>query len=388
MTKDKRRNSMFRHNFKYDILTSLRVREIIIWLIIYPIALGTFFKVAFGNIYDNDIKFTTVKTAVVVNSEENAKAFRQVAESMETGDDAMFSFIYTDKQDALKQLKDEDVRGIIYVDDKLSLTVASNNLKSTMLERFVEKYNLNAKIISDTMAADPAKTQAVAKALTEEISSVKAEALSNGNTNMYDQYFYNLLAMVAMFGSLAGLHVATHNQGNLSPLGARKCVSPTPKITTILSNLCATFVVQAICMVIAVTFIITVLRVDMGNRIPLIYLTAILAGFVGSSLGFVVGSIGRFSENTKNAMCTASSLLLCFCSGLMDAGIKQKIAESSFAWFNKVNPAAVMCESFFSLNIYEDYTRYIQCIVTMIITIVVFITLGLLMTRRRKYASL
>ena len=56
---------MFRHNFKYDILTSLRVKEIIIWLIIYPIALGTFFKVAFGNIYDNDIKFTTVKTAVV-----------------------------------------------------------------------------------------------------------------------------------------------------------------------------------------------------------------------------------------------------------------------------------------------------------------------------------
>lgn len=70
---------MFRHNFKYDILTSLRVREIIIWLIIYPIALGTFFKVAFGNIYDNDIKFTTVKTAVVVNSQEGGKAFRQVA---------------------------------------------------------------------------------------------------------------------------------------------------------------------------------------------------------------------------------------------------------------------------------------------------------------------
>ena len=388
---------MFRHNFKYDILTSLRVREIIIWLIIYPIALGTFFKVAFGNIYDNDIKFTTVKTAVVVNSEENAKAFRQVAESMETGDDAMFSFIYTDKQDALKQLKDEDVRGIIYVDDKLSLTVASNNLKSTMLERFVEKYNLNAGFdISKAEIIDPVKYDGMEEMVQTMVELRKGkmtedecrEALSKGNTNMYDQYFYNLLAMVAMFGSLAGLHVATHNQGNLSPLGARKCVSPTPKITTILSNLCATFVVQAICMVIAVTFIITVLRVDMGNRIPLVYLTAILAGFVGSSLGFVVGSIGRFSENTKNAMCTASSLLLCFCSGLMDAGIKQKIAESSFAWFNKVNPAAVMCESFFSLNIYEDYTRYIQCIVTMIITIVVFITLGLLMTRRRKYASL
>ena len=72
----------------------------------------------------------------------------------------------------------------------------------------------------------------------------------------------------------------------------------------------------------------------------------------------------------------------------MDASIKQKIAESSFAWFNKVNPAAVIVESFFSLNIYKDYTRYIQCIVTMMITSVVFVTIGLLLTRRRKYASL
>ena len=379
---------MFRHNFKYDLITSLRVKEVILWLIIYPIALGTFFKVAFGNIYDNDIKFTTVKTAVVVTSEENGKTFKQVADKMENEDDAMFSFVYTDKEDAMKQLEKEDVRGVIFVDDKLSLTVSSNSLKSTMLEKFVEKYNLNAKIIGDAVKNDPSKIEAVSKTLSEELSTVKSEALSDGNTNMYDQYFYNLLAMVALFGTITGLHVATHNQGNLSALGARKCISPTPKSKTILSCLCATFVVQAICMIIALTFIILVLRVDMGSRIPLVYLTSILAGTVGSSMGFFIGSIGRFGESTKDAICTAVSLLLCFCSGLMDASIKQKIAESSFAWFNKVNPAAVICESFFSLNIYKDYTRYIQCVVTMIITTIVFVTLGLIMTRRRKYASL
>ena len=379
---------MFRHNFKYDLITSLRVKEVILWLIIYPIALGTFFKVAFGNIYDNDIRFTTVKTAVVVSSEQNGEAFKKVAQTLENEDDAMFSFIYTDKDDAFKKLKDEDVRGIIFVDDRLSLTVSSNSLKSTMLERFVEKYNLNTKIITDTAKNDPAKVEAVAKALSEELSTVKAEALSDGNTNMYDQYFYNLLAMVALFGTITGLHVATHNQGNLSALGARKCISPTPKSKTILANLCATFVVQAICMVISLTFIITVLRVDMGSRLPLVYLTSILAGTVGCSMGFFIGSIGRFNESTKDAVCTASSLLLCFCSGLMDASIKQKIAESSFAWFNKVNPAAVICESFFSLNIYNDYSRYIQCVVTMIITSAVFVMLGFFMTRRRKYASL
>ncbi len=379
---------MFWHNFKYEIITHLRVKEVIIWLIIYPIALGSFFKAAFGDIYDNDIKFSIVKTAVVVNNTENGEAFKKVAENLENADDAAFSFIYTDKDDALKQLKDEDVRGIITVDDQLSLTVSSNSLKSTMLETLVEKYNLNAKIITDTAKKDPSKTEAVVKALSEEISTVKAEALSDGNTNMYDQYFFNLLAMVALFGTITGLHIAVQNQGNLSALGARKCVSPTPKSRSLIASLCGTYVIQSICMVISLTFIITVLRVDMGNRIPLVYMTAILAGIVGSSMGFTIGSIGKMSFATKNAMCTAVSLILCFCSGLMDASIKQKIAESSFAWFNKINPAAVICESFFSLNIYKDYTRYIQCVVTMIITSVVFVTIGLLMTRRRKYASL
>ena len=379
---------MFWHNFKYEIITHLRVKEVIIWLIIYPIALGTFFKAAFGDIYDNDIKFSIVKTAVVVNNTENGEAFKKVAENLENADDAAFSFVYTDKDDALKQLKDEDVRGIITVDDQLSLTVSSNSLKSTMLETLVEKYNLNAKIITDTAKKDPSKTEAVVKALSEEISTVKAEALSDGNTNMYDQYFFNLLAMVALFGTITGLHIAVQNQGNLSALGARKCVSPTPKSRSLIASLCGTYVIQSICMVISLTFIITVLRVDMGNRIPLVYMTAILAGIVGSSMGFTIGSIGKMSFATKNAMCTAVSLILCFCSGLMDASIKQKIAESSFAWFNKINPAAVICESFFSLNIYKDYTRYIQCVVTMIITSVVFVTIGLLMTRRRKYASL
>lgn len=378
---------MFRHNFKYEIITHLRVKEVIIWLIIYPIALGTFFKVAFGSLYD-EMKFEAVKAAVVINNEQNGEAFKQVAQGLENADDAAFSFIYTDKEDALKQLKDEDVRGIITVDEQLSLTVSSNSLKSTMLEKLVEKYNLNAKIITDTAKNDPTKTEAVIKALSEEISTVKAESLSDGNTNMYDQYFYNLLAMVALFGTITGLHIAVQNQGNLSPLGARKCVSATPKSKSLLASLCGTYIIQSICMVISVTFVITVLRVDMGERIPLVYLTSILAGIVGSSMGFAIGSAGRMSYGTKNSICTAVSLLLCFASGLMDASIKQKIAESSFAWFNKVNPAAVIVESFFSLNIYKDYTRYIQCIVTMMITSVVFVTIGLLLTRRRKYASL
>ena len=50
---------------------------------------------------------------------------------------------------------------------------------------------------------------------------------------MQPQLFYNLLAMVAMFGSLTGMHIAINGQGEIvSALGTRrKCCSTTTKIS-------------------------------------------------------------------------------------------------------------------------------------------------------------
>ena len=376
---------MFGHNFKYSLLTGLRSKEVVFWLILFPIALGTLFKMAFGNLYE-DLEFSAIKIAVV---EENGRdeTLRTVLEGISEGEDAIFDVEYTDSDDALKKLENEDVKGVIYASDELKLTVSSNGVAVTTLESFVERYNLNIKIIGDTAKNNPEKIPEVAAALSEEISTVKAEALSKGNTNIYDQYFYNLIAMVALFGFTPGLFIAIENQGNLSALGARKCVSPTPKSVTILAALAATFLIQTICMIIAVSYIRFVLQVDMGNRLGLFYLTAILAGTVGSSVGFMLGSIGRGSVSTKSSIASAVTMILCFLSGLMDGSMKQKVAESA-PWFNKINPAAVICESLFSLNIYEDYRRYTQGIVTMVIMTLLFVTMGFMMTRRRRYASL
>ena len=376
---------MFFHNFIYQLKTGLRSKDLILWMIIYPIALGTFFKLAFGNIYDNDIKFSQIKVAVVENAGEDT-TLRNVLKEISEGEDALLDVSYMTEDEAVKALKDEEVKGIITDNGTLSLTVSSNRIRSTILEKFVERYNLNVKIIGEA-AGDPEKLKKVAAALSKDYETITAKALSMGNTNIYDQYFYNLIAMVALFGSMTGLHISIENQGNLSALGARKCVSPTPKSLTILSALAATFVMQTICMVISVTYIHFGLGVDMGNRLGFFYLTSIIAGMVGSSLGFFVGSINKASLSTKNSICTAVSLMLCFLSGLMDGGMKQKVAESA-PWFNKINPAAVICDSLFSLNIYEDFERYNRCVLTMLIMTALFIFLGFMFTRRRKYASL
>ena len=42
---------MFWHNLKYKVLSGLRVKDLLFWLILFPIVLATFFKIAFGSIY-------------------------------------------------------------------------------------------------------------------------------------------------------------------------------------------------------------------------------------------------------------------------------------------------------------------------------------------------
>ena len=86
---------MFWHNLKYELLSGFRVKSFIFWLMIWPMVLGTLFKVAFGNVYNNEVKFESIPTAVVEESEN--QVFRQVIDSMEGSNEPLLDVTYTDK---------------------------------------------------------------------------------------------------------------------------------------------------------------------------------------------------------------------------------------------------------------------------------------------------
>ena len=46
---------MFKHNFKYSLKILFRNKSLIFWTFIFPIILGTFFKLAFNDIENNEV---------------------------------------------------------------------------------------------------------------------------------------------------------------------------------------------------------------------------------------------------------------------------------------------------------------------------------------------
>ena len=376
---------MFFHDLKYMLLSGFRVKSFLFWLMLFPILLGTLFKVAFGNVYENDVLFRSIPTAVVETS-DNA-VFRQVIDSLEEADEPLLAVEYTDEDNAMQLLKEGKVSGIIYVGDKLSLSVTEQKMDQVILKTFVEQYGVNEKIIKDTAEKDPSKIQAVVDKLSEDVSACNDIPMTHGDPDIYVQYFYNLIAMVAMYGSVTGLHITVQNQANLSALGARKNCSPTPKSVSMLADLAGSYIMQSACMILCVTFTHFVLKIDFGDRLPLVYVAAILGGILGVSFGFFFGSVNRFSFEAKIGIVMAVSMFSCFLSGLMMGQMKGIIAEH-IPWLNKINPATVVADSLFSLNMYSDYSRFISRIITMLIITAVCTAAGIIITRRKKYADL
>ena len=376
---------MFLHNLKYELLSSYRVKDLIIWLILFPMILGTLFKAAFGNIYENISTFKTIPAAVVVEDGIDDTVFRQVMDSMTEGDEPFLKITYTDMDSALEMLRKDDIKGIITCGEKLSLTVSGTGSEQSALRSFANQYNNTQHIVMEALKNDPASAQKVIMSLQEDCSPVSSKPMTQGNTDNFIQYFYNLIAMVAIYGSVTGLHITVNNQANLSPLGARKCCSPTPKAIGLGASLIGSYIVQSGCMIICVSFLRFVLDIDFGDRLLLVYISAICGGILGVSLGFFIGSLNKFSFGMKTGLCMTISMISCYLSGLMVGDIKGDIASNT-PWLNKINPASVISDCFYCLNIDSDYSRLKVKLLTMFALSAVFSVLGIIITRRKKYA--
>lgn len=376
---------MFLNKLMYDLRSAIRSKALIGWLILFPILLGLAFKLGFDNIYEEEIKFSTIKTAVV--EKQSSPILHTVTDSIAENEEPLFTAEYTDEDTALKMLENEEIEGIIYADEKLSLTVAKDNMEQTVLKSFVEQYNVQEQVIRETIAKDPGRTQDVISALSQETHTVAKEPLTEGNVNVYVQYFYNLIAMVALCGAMTGVDINSSEMPNLTALGARNVVSPMSGAKQFLASFTAAVIVQGICAVISVSYIRFLLGIDLGDKLGLIYLTAVLGSMTGVSIGFFASTVIRRPRETITNFMWIGTMSLCFLSGLMAGNMKSLISEKA-PIINDISPVALVCDSMYCLNICSGYDRYIPKMLTLAGITALFALLSLAFSRRKKYASI
>ena len=392
---------MFIHNFKYTFKTLLKNKALIFWSFAFPIILGTLFNMAFSNI-SNTEKLDVIDIAIVNNEEFKINTmyvdtFKSLSDK--DNNDQLFNTKYVSIKKAKKLLEDDKIDGYMVIkDNKPNLVFNKNGINQTILKYVVEEIQSN-KIIINNLTNIEIENQInngnynidyneISKNVINKINSdVNIIDKSNKNTDFMMIEFYTLIAMTCLYGGIISMTAINQNLANISNNGKRIEVAPTKKSTIILSSLCSSYLIQLLGLLLLFIYTIFVLNVNYGNNLLLIILLSVVGSLTGLSLGLSIGVLTKKGEGAKIGILLAITMIGSFLSGMMGVTLKYVI-DKNIPILNKINPASMITDGFYSLYYYSNLNRYYFNIVSLLIVSSILIILSVIKLRRNKYDSI
>lgn len=388
---------LFFHNAKYTMLSMFRLKVTLFWTLAFPLLLATFMYMAFGNLFEKDEMFKTINVAVVES--KNDDTLMSVLESLDVNhtdsasksDDSSNSFSdlinmkLMDSSAAKKALNDKKVTGIIYTEDA-SLVVDENSYNATILESILTQYKQQKDVFTNIAKTNPAALDTAIAGLSDTTSEYKEISLSSGNQDEYTNYFYAVFAMSCLFASFSAVTATNRLLANTSPLGMRKSLAALSKNILIFSEYISLLIIHFVVELIALVYL-TLLGVDFGNKYPAILLTLFFGCMIGLSIGVIIGAIPKLTEGSKIGISVGIGMVLSVLADLCANGIKDMV-EHKLPIANRLNPACLISDCFYSLNVYDSYDRFFRNISIMAVESVILLIIAFVLLRREKYASI
>ena len=396
---------MLIHNFKYALKTLFRDKMLIFWTFAFPIILGTFFNMSFSNI-ENSEKLEIIDIAIVDNDEfQNNELYKEAFKTLsdEENEDRLFNTKYVTEEGAKKLLEENKIIGfMILEEDNPKVVVTTSGINETILKYVVEEITTNGQIVESLMDKEINKElgsgvynlynldyEKIYKNLLEKTQNqeVKVTDISNNNLSYTMIEFYTLIAMACLYGGILGMVAINKNLANMSSNGKRVSVAPTPKGKVIFSSILASYITQLIGLTLLFIYTILVLKVDYGTNLPLIILLGIVGSLAGLSMGLAIGTILKSTENVKTGVVIAVTMLGCFLSGMMGITMKY-IIDKNVPILNKINPASMITDGFYSLYYYNTLDRFYFNLVSLLIFSALLIAISIKGLRRQRYDNI
>lgn len=388
---------MFIHNFKYTIKTLFKNKMLIFWTFAFPLILGTFFNMAFSDILKSE-KLDVIDIAIVNNDEFNNNAiYKETFKKLSEDENKMFNIKYVKENEATNFLNNKEITGYLILKDKPEIVVSSSGINETIFKVVVEEIMESENILKNIIATEINPTENNNHSLYEKIYTKIIEVKENYQSNVKDisnanlDYtmieFYTLIAMTCLYVGILGMVVVNQNLPNMSNNGKRVAISPLSKNKLILSSILASYIVQLIGLSLLFIYTIFFLKIDYGNNILLIILLSLIGSLAGLTLGIMIASIFKTNENTKTGIIMSLTMFGCFLSGMMGITMKY-IIDKFIPLLNKINPASMITDGFYSLYYYETYERFYFNIISLLLFSLLMIIISMHGLRRQKYDNI
>lgn len=386
---------MFWHNYKYALKALLKNRMLVFWTMIFPFALAMMFHLAFSRLHDYDV-FEPFNVAVV-NDEayKNEKVFSEAFKTLGEGDNKLFNIEYVNKERAEELLENGNVDGYVYVSDgKKIVKIKENGTNQTVLTMTTEQVAQSAKMIDDIAMTEMAKS-AGQQADVEAIYRDAVKTVTGAEPNLKDEShvmnivsveFYSLIAMACMQGAMLSCEMMNRCMPNISNRGKRVAIAPTRKGIIVASNLLAGYTMLFTAVIALIFFTRIVLGVEYGDNVPSICLLAAVGGLAATMLGMFLSVILKTRESAKNIIIVIVTMVGSLFAGMF--GVTKMFFDELAPLVNKVSPVGLITDGFYSLYYYEDATRFIVNVVSLIVVSALLFAFSIRSLRRQRYDSI
>ena len=372
------------HLIKYNLLVKLRNFNTTFWPLVFPLILGTFFFFAFGNL--NDADFETVQVAMVQETSPNP-LFSFYIEQVKKSNSDLLNIQEMDESAALTALKSKKISGIYYNEMTPSLTVNAHGIPESILQSVLESYNNNLHTIQNILKKHPSGILEGLSQMADTRDLVQELSLGGKTIDGNSQFFYALVAMGCLYGCFIGFGSVITLQANLTALAARRCITPTHKLKLILSEQIASFLLGYADVIVLLLYLRNILNLDFQGQFGKMLIISLFGSLIGVSMGLFIGSLSRLNEGIKIGIMLAISMSCCFLSGLMNGSMKDTV-EKHAPIINRFNPAALISDALYCINVYDDASRYYRNLITLIVMSAALVLASFLLIRRERYDSI
>ena len=191
------------HIFINQFKICLRKKSLIFWTLIFPIALGTFFNLAFSNI-DESEKFKTIDIAVVNNEKFNEnESFKELIRTLST-DEEIFNPQYVNLEEAKSLLDNNKIKGYILLEEKIKVFVKENGLSQTIIKSVVDNFYQVGSAVNHIIL----DKQNLKNLVMEDLNRNYFKDVSNEKVSSIVTYFYTLIGMACLYGGVFGINAA------------------------------------------------------------------------------------------------------------------------------------------------------------------------------------
>lgn len=368
-----------RHLYKFNLLRMIRDKSDMFWGLFFSIIMATLFFFSFGRGAMTD-RMKAVPTAAVTG--EN-KIFETFLNEMD-GD--ILEVKWMDSKEAQAALKDGEVKGIFFCTRKPTLTVSGVQISECILQTLLDTFLQNQELMISIGKTNLTGVLDAASALSD--YGDFTESISTGGRTMDGSvtYFYALIGMACLFGGFSGLTSAMNLRADQSALASRRSIVPVHRLKMVVSEMLAAFSLQFVNICLLLLYLRFVLGISFGPKWPLLLPVCIFGSITGVSYGIFLGSL-PIHDGIKNGILVSTSLLMSFLAGMMYGNMKD-IIEHVCPIVNRLNPAALIADAFYSISVYENPARYYMNL-SILAGITIFLTAAsFIKLRRERYDSL